>query len=145
MFDRNTMIKELVRDEGRVLHVYPDSESYLSIGVGRCIDKRAGGSISLEEAAILLNNDISGVLEGLMEKLPWFEKLDPVRQRVLVNMAFNLGVGGLLRFRETLEAIRREQYSLASIYMLDSKWAHQVGKRANRLSDMMKSGRIDGA
>lgn len=145
MIDLDDMRQELIRDEGRVLHAYPDSESYLTLGVGRCIDVRVGGGISLEESEILLNNDILGVIESLTERLPWFENLDQVRQRVLINMAFNLGVSRLMKFSDTLDAIKRGKYELAAIHMLDSRWAHQVGTRAKRLSNMMKLGHTNGA
>lgn len=79
-------------------------------------------------------------------ELPWIARLDPVRRRVLQNMAFNLGVGsatsgkGLLGFRNTLEYVRTGQWAEASAGMLASKWARQVGDRAARLARQMKTG-----
>ena len=68
-------------------------------------------------------------------------KLDDVRQRVLLDMAFNLGVVGLLSFKRTLGVIEAGRYELAAAMMLDSKWAGQVGQRAERLSRMMATGK----
>jgi len=65
-----------------------------------------------------------------------------VRQRVLLDMAFNLGISGLLKFKRTLKAIRAKQYEKAAEMMLDSRWATQVGQRAKRLSKMMATGHI---
>jgi lysozyme len=72
--------------------------------------------------------------------LPWWRNLSPVRQRVLVNMAFNLGMVGLLTFKNTLGAMQNGSYAAAAAGMLSSKWATQVGVRAERLADMMRTG-----
>ncbi len=90
-YDRAALTEELRRDEGEVLHAYTDSEGYVTIGVGRLIDKRRGGGISAEESAYLLGNDISRTETDLDARMPWWRDLDPVRQRVILNMAFNLG------------------------------------------------------
>ena len=76
----------------------------------------------------------------LEKHLSWFENLDPIRQTVLLDMCFNLGIGGLLKFKDTLKAIETGDYAHASMYMLDSLWAKQVKGRAIRLSQMMLTG-----
>lgn len=134
------LIDELIRDEGEILHAYTDSLGYITIGVGRLIDKRRGGGISKEESRYLLSNDIKAKSHDLDKRLPWWRDLSPVRQRVLLNMAFNLGIGGLLGFKNTLAAIREGDYERAERSMLASKWAKQVGMRANRLAEMMRKG-----
>lgn len=134
------LLDELVRDEGLVLHAYNDSLGYITIGVGRLIDQRMGGGITREEAYYLLKNDVAKVQKQLDQKLPWWRKLDDVRQRVLINMAFNLGINGLLGFKLTLRAVEEGQYELAAKYMLHSRWAIQVGDRATRLAAMMRTG-----
>lgn len=139
-YDRDAMIEELRRDEGEVLHEYTDSEGYSTIGVGRLIDKRKGGGISPEESAYLLSNDIARFEQGLDQNLPWWRELSDVRQRVILNMAFNLGVPGLLKFRNTLAAVREARWEDASKGMLNSKWAKQVKGRATRLAEMMRTG-----
>lgn len=135
------LIEELIRDEGFVPHAYQDSLGWWTIGVGRLIDRRKGGGITREEAEYLLSNDIDRKVKELDEKLPWWRTLSPVRQRVIVNMAFNLGVSGLLGFRNTLAMIQRGDYEGAARGMLRSKWATQVGNRAKRLAEMMRTGR----
>lgn len=137
----NTVIvSELIRDEGMVLSAYRDSLGYLTIGVGRLIDSRRGGGITEQEAIYLLSNDIDRVKVELDIRLPWWTTLSNVRQRVLVNMAFNLGISGLLKFRNTLQAIQDGRYEDAAQGMLKSKWAGQVGDRALRLAKMMREG-----
>jgi lysozyme len=68
--------------------------------------------------------------------------LDPVRARVLQNMAFNLGIDGLLGFKNTLSAVKAKNWAAASQGMLSSRWAEQVGARAQRLAKMMRTGAV---
>lgn len=131
---------QLVRDEGRVSHAYTDSEGYLTIGVGHLIDQRRGGRLPDFIIDTLLDHDIEQAQRELLAALPWFLSLDPPRQAVLVNMAFNLGTAGLLKFAKTLGAIKTGSYSEAALHMLDSKWARQVGVRAQRLATQMEKG-----
>lgn len=131
---------QLIRDEDEVLHAYPDSEGYWTIGVGRLIDKRKGGGISHEEAMYLLDNDIAHVEAELMKQIPWIAGIDEVRRSVLYNMAFNLGVDGLLKFQNTLAALHMKDYKGAAEAMLESHWAQQVGDRARRLEEQMLTG-----
>ena len=111
----------------------------LSIGVGRNLDDRG---ITEAEAQLMLSNDIDDFADRLKREIPWMAELSPVRQRVLLDMAFNLGISGLLKFKRTLKAIRAKQYEKAAEMMLDSRWATQVGQRAKRLSKMMATGHI---
>lgn len=136
---------ELERDEGVELRLYKDSKGIWTIGVGRNLQDRG---ISREEANYLLRNDIVTHLELLDRHLPWWRDLDEVRQRVLANMAFNLGVGPsdedpngkLLTFKNTLAAMARGDYAAAADGMAASAWAKQVGPRAVRLVAMMRAG-----
>ena len=72
--------------------------------------------------------------------MPWARALSPERQAVLVNMAFNLGIAGLLAFKRMLAACERGEYAAAAREMLDSVWAKQVGARAVRLAEQMRTG-----
>lgn len=130
----------LERDEGRVRHAYQDHLGYWTIGVGRLIDKRKSGGLSDQEIDLLLDNDINSKTAAVREALPWFDKLDEVRKAVLVSMAFQMGVVGLLKFKNTLAMIVREDYEGASRGMLNSLWASQTPLRATRLAEMMKNG-----
>lgn len=132
------MIAELRRDEGERFKPYKDTVGKLTIGVGRNLDDRG---ITTDESAYLLANDVTHVMRGLDIGLPWWRTLDPVRQRVLINMGFNLGINGLLGFVNTLRMVREKDYAAAAAGMLASKWARQVGDRAKRLAYMMEHGR----
>lgn len=134
-------VSQLRRDEGEILTAYPDHLGFLTIGVGRLIDKRKGGGISQAESAYLLSNDIERVTSQLNTRIPWINTLDPIRKAVLVNMAFQMGVDGLLGFKNTLEMVRKGDYSNAAAGMLNSLWAKQTPERALRLSNQMKFGK----
>ncbi|XDZ50189.1 glycoside hydrolase family protein [Neisseriaceae bacterium CLB008] len=138
--DMNKMVAELRRDEGVMPSAYQDSLGWWTIGVGRLIDKRKGGKLSDDEINYLLNNDIERFSKLLDINIPWWRTLDDVRQRVLLNMAFNLGVNGLLSFKNTLAYVKSGDYTKAASNMLLSKWATQVKGRATRLSEMMRTG-----
>jgi lysozyme len=130
----------LERDEGRVRHAYQDHMGYWTLGVGRLIDSRKGGGLSDEEIDFLLDNDIKAKTAEVRKALSWFDRLDEVRQAVLVSMAFQMGTAGLLKFKNTLALIERGDYPAAARGMLESLWAKQTPLRAARLADMMEEG-----
>lgn len=136
------LIGELRRDEGCVLSAYRDSLGYLTIGVGRLVDKMRGGGISDEEADMLLANDIAKVRRQLDENLPWWRDLDAVRQRAIQNMAFQLGIAGLVGFKNSLALIRSGDWASAATNLQASKWAQQTPARAGRVIEMIRTGRV---
>lgn len=137
---KEELIKQLRRDEGEVLSAYEDHLGYLTIGVGRLIDKRKGGGLSPEESAFLLNNDVVSRIKALEDAFPWFTGMDEARKGALVNMSFQMGVNGLKAFKNTLSSVANGLYEKAATQMLDSLWARQTPERAQRLSDQMKTG-----
>lgn len=138
MIDRAAMTRQLRLHEGERLKPYRCTAGTLTIGVGRNLEDRG---ITREESAMLLANDIATEERELLRALPWVAQLDEVRQRVLLDMSFNLGLVGLLGFKNTLATIKAGDYQRAASMMLDSKWARQVGQRAERLSRMMATGK----
>lgn len=130
---------QLVRDEDEILHAYQDSLGFWTIGVGHLIDKLKGGSIPQEISRALLRIDIAAAQNFVDRNLPWAQTLDPVRQEVLVNMAFNMKEH-LLEFHDFLAKAEANDFSGAAAAMLDSLWARQVGDRAKRLSVQFQSG-----
>jgi lysozyme len=131
------LIEQLVRDEGIELRPYKDSVGKLTIGVGRNLDDVG---ISRAEAMALLANDVQNARAQLEEHLPWAGGLDEIREAALVNMAFNLGIGRLLNFRNFLAALQAGDYKTASAEMMNSLWAKQVGPRAQRLALQIETG-----
>lgn len=130
--------EQLIRDEGNVPHAYEDSLGYLTIGVGFLIDKRKGGRLPDEVCEYWLNYEIREKRKELIKRFPPFTTLSQARQDVLLNMAFNLGVAGLMTFKKTLALVESGDFDEASREMLSSKWADQVGARAARLSAQMR-------
>lgn len=129
--------EQLLVDEGLRLRPYRCTAGKLTIGVGRNLEDRG---ITESEALLLLDNDIADFWGKLALAQPWTLAAPEHVQEALLNMAFNLGVGGLLGFKETLALLKTEQYAAAASAMLASKWARQVGKRAERLARQVREG-----
>ena len=135
-------------NEGRRLVAYDDAtgkslgpgsvlEGHPTIGIGRALDVRG---ISSAEAEALFAADLVDTSTALERELAWVIELDPVRRAVLVDMAFNLGVRGLLTFRRALAALKAGDCETCAVEMLDSRWAEQVGRRATRDAWIMRTG-----
>lgn len=128
----------LVRHEGLKLFPYLDSVGKTTIGVGRCIEDIG---ISQLEAMFLLSNDIDRVHKEAGEGFTWFKSLDLVRQDVILSMVFNLGMSRLMGFKKMLQAVAVQDYDRAAAEMISSKWSTQVGRRAEELAQMMRTGK----
>lgn len=153
MNNEQELIKELKRDEGQRLIAYRDHLGYLTIGVGHLIDPakganpapfgvdlRTGTAITSAQSEMLLYQDIKEKEAELDRRLPWWRSLSPMRQRVIMNMAFQLGVSGLLAFKKTLAMVSVGHYQSAAQEMLNSAWHKQTPARAERLAAMMVMG-----
>jgi len=136
-YDMTALEDQLIDHEGLELKPYQCTADKLTIGVGRNIEDRG---ITEDEARYLLKNDIKIVEDELLERKPEVAGLDSVRQRVLVDMGFNVGLPILMKFQNMWAAIEEEDWDEASAQMMDSRWAKQVGRRAERLSQAMKTG-----
>lgn len=130
--------EQLQLHEGKRLTPYLCTAGKTTIGIGRNLDDVG---IDDEECELLLDNDIARVEKQLDLSHPWWRRMDEVRQRVLVDMCFNLGIVRLNGFVNTLAAMKRGDYGRAAVGMLASKWASQVGGRATRLAQMMRTGK----
>lgn len=151
-------LDKLIEHEGMVLDVYKDSLGIDTIGIGRNLKDRGISKdeldymdipnmdavyqhgISEADARYLAMNDIRIVEVELCRVHSCVEDLDSVRQLILMDMAFNMGVPRLCKFKNMWNAIYEQNYEAASREMMDSRWARQVGRRAVILSDAMKSG-----
>ena len=129
----------IIKHEGIRLKPYKDTMGLLTIGVGRCLDRKG---ITQEEAYILLRNDIAECIEQLEDNLPWFVRLDDARQDALTDMCFNLGINGLLKFKNMLSAIERKDWNTAHNEALNSAWARQVGPRAIEIANILLKGEV---
>ncbi|WP_417315672.1 glycoside hydrolase family protein [Cycloclasticus pugetii] len=136
--NRELLRSQLERHEDLRLKPYRDTVGKLTIGYGRNLEDVG---ISREEASLMLDADIDEAVK-YMETVDEYCALDPVRQALLVNMCFNLGFCGLMKFKRMWAAIGRGDYSRAGDEMLNSKWARQVGRRADELAEIMRTGNV---
>lgn len=132
----DNLADQLKRDEGVRLHVYVDTVGKSTIGIGRnLIDV----GISQDEAELMLKNDIVKV-RAQCDQLSWFNTMDYPRQAAIMNMCFNLGYAGLLHFTHMLSALQNRDWETAAAEMMNSAWAKQVGDRATRLAQQIRTG-----
>lgn len=133
------LIEMLKRHEGFRSFPYKDSLGILTIGYGRNLEQCG---ISEREAEYLLKNDVDRAVRDVKDILGEddFNFLGSARQSVLVNMCFNLGKPRLAGFKKMFSAIKKHDYTLAAAEMLNSKWAEQVGMRAEELANYMDKG-----
>ena len=134
------IIRLLRRHEGVEPYAYKDHLGYITVGVGRCLEKDVGMGLSDDEIDYLLRNDIVRVQEELSEEYDWFAELDQVRQEAMINLSFNLGATRLRGFRNALAAMAEEDYETAANEFMDSKWSSQVGRRAYEVTQMIRTG-----
>ena len=159
-----TIEDQLVLHEGLRLEPYICPAGYWTIGVGRNLESKGltgaeqkfifgrddyskqeviellkKRGISKDEALFLLVNDISECIKDL-KTFTWFDQLDDIRAKVVVDMRFNLGAGGFRQFKKMIAALAAGDYTAAAAEMVDSAWYHQVGTRARRLVEMMRTG-----
>lgn len=140
--DRSKLKSELTRDEGRRLEAYKDSVGLWTIGIGHLLGGAPRMSrITDAECDALFEGDVAAAIEVLTKyvDLPVQMRIDEVRMRALVNMAFNLG-HRLGEFKRFLAAVNGEDWLRAGTEMEQSAWFHQVGARAVRLRHMIETG-----
>jgi len=133
--DLERLVARLKQEEGFRAFPYTDTTGNLTIGYGTNLT----AGISPLQADALLRVAISEINTEL-QRYSWFTGLDTLRQLVLLDMAYNMGVANLLGFQEMIQAIEMKNFSAAADQMLNSLWARQVGERAIRLAEVMRTG-----
>ena len=134
--NRELLSAELIRDEDLRLKPYRCTAGKLTIGVGRNIEDVG---ISKEEALFLLMNDMTRCEADLRNAIPAFDGFPENVQRALCNMVFNMGINRVMQFRNMLDRLNMRDWAGAADEALDSKWAAQVGDRAKRVAELMRS------
>lgn len=130
----------LRKHEGVRSHVYKCSAGYETIGVGRNISE-SGIGLTDGEIDQMLMNDIFRVIGELSDEYEWFNNLDDVRRDAMIDISFNLGQTVLRKFTNALQAMHDRDYHLAANEFMKSRWALQVGKRAEELTNMIRYGK----
>lgn len=136
-----SLIPDLERDEGLRLSAYQDTRGIWTVGYGHAY-VHPGTVWTQAQAQAQLAADVAHTETSLDIHLPWWRHLDDVRQDVLANMAFNMGVANLCQFHNTLGAVQRGDWQAAHDGMLHSAWAGEVGERAVRLAKQMLTGEL---
>ena len=157
-YDRQDLIDKLVVAEGLRLQVYKDTLGIDTIGIGRNLEDRGISKEELDwmdipsidhvyewgiteaDAVYLATNDVQIVEEELVRAHPCVDRLDSVRQLILIDMAFHMGVPRLCKFKKMWAAVEAEDFPTAAKEMLDSRWAKQVKGRATKLANAMHNG-----
>ena len=140
----------IIIDEGFRGEPYLDTVGKWTVGIGRNLDDKgltpaelrslfARQQMTRDFARLLLSNDVEEIESNLRTALPWFDQLDEARQYVLVNMGM-MGVKRLMGFKKMLAAMQIGDWPAAAEELLSSKYAGQVGKRAERLANIMRTG-----
>jgi lysozyme len=148
---------DLIADEGLKLEAYRCTEGFLTIGVGRNLDtnpltpneRQAVGHdgrekpITHNQAMYLLDNSMLKLIANLDAHIPWWSDLDEVRQLVLANMGYQLGVPGLLKFKNMLADCKAGKYEAAAFEIINSRYSLQTPNRAARQANRMKRGKME--
>jgi len=135
--DLDALKADLVRDEGLRLRIYTDTVGKVTVGVGHNLTDRG---ISKAVCDLLLNEDIAEVIAQLNANEPWWQNLDPVRQRALANLTFNVGIENLLHFhRDTLTLMQGGFWDAAANALAASPY-RKTGARAIRIENMIRTG-----
>lgn len=132
------ILTDLKRHEGWRPSVYQDHLGYWTLGFGFMVDERKQGRIPHEVGHYWLAWEVDRITARLSMALDWFDDAPEPVQRALVNMAYQLGVSGLLRFRNTLALLQAGKYQDAAAEALRSRWAEQTPKRAQEVAGWIR-------
>jgi lysozyme len=136
-YSKAAMYRQLVQHEGLRLTPYTDTVGKLTIGVGRNLTDNGVSELEAEGMCI---RDMDDVDADLDRNVAWWREMSEPRQMVFVDMCFNLGWPRFSQFRRMLASAEDGDYATAADEMIDSRWARQVGTRADLLETMMRNG-----
>jgi lysozyme len=138
--------EQLKIDEGVKYEIYLDHLGYPTFGIGHLIvesdeehGKPVGTPVSEERVNAVFDSDVATYINEAKKVFPNLETLPSEAQEVIVNMTFNMGAPRLAKFKKFIAAIEAHNWDTASVEMMDSRWANQVGNRAIRLRDRIKA------
>jgi len=135
----NSLVEMLKRHEGFRSELYKCPTGHLTIGYGHNCDahgdivKFQNRTVSIDEATNILLNDMAEARLDCLKFIRSFENVSEVQQAILIDMAFNMGIAKLTKFKDTLKAFSLDNRKGIAKGMIDSDWCSQVGKRATEL------------
>ena len=138
--NRSRFLSQIKKDEGWRPSAYRDHLGFWTIGYGFLIDKRRGGKLPARVAEFWLDCIVDNLVADLAVRVPCWDEQPEIVQEALANMAYQMGVDGLLKFKRMLRAIAVGAYSRAASEALASKWASQTPNRAKRVANMIRMG-----
>lgn len=127
----NKLLEDIKKEEGYRGFQYDDHLGNPTIGYGTLLP------LSKEESELILNHRLNIFISNIKSSLYDLEIKEEAWE-IIYHMAYQMGVGGVLKFKNMIKALRVEDYETAAKEMLDSRWAKQTPKRASRLSERMK-------
>jgi lysozyme len=133
---KEMLLARLKEEEGFRAKPYYCPTGHLTIGYGRNLE---ANGISRDEAELMLQNDVDRTFDCCHLMIPFWDRLSDVRKLVLADMAFNMGIKGLLTFRRMLAYLEVDNFDCAAEQILHSTYALQVSKRAHKLANAMRS------
>jgi lysozyme len=134
----DALLDTLKGDEGWSPYVYNDTEGFATVGYGFLIDARKGVGLPRPVAEFWLRYAVNERLEALSKRWPAFASQPEDVQQALGNLAYNIGVAGVLGFAKMLGALERGDRKEAAEHLLDSKYATQVPNRAGRVARLLR-------
>jgi len=137
--------EDLVKHEGYVTEIYLCSEGYPTFGIGHMVTEDdmehtwpVGTPVTDERILQVFHDDCTAACTDASALVLNFSSHPENVQRVLVNMAFNLGRSRLGKFKNMITAVNEGNYSKAADEMVDSKWYRQVKRRGEELVEIMR-------
>ena len=138
--------EQLKIDEGVKYEVYKDHLGYPTFGIGHLVvegdeemGKPVGTPVSEERVNSVFESDVQKFVSESKKVFPNLDDLPEEAQQVIVNMCFNMGAPRLSKFKKFIAAVNDGNWSTAAVEMMDSRWATQVGVRAERLRDRVQA------
>jgi lysozyme len=145
--------KMLEHDEGKKLIVYRCTQGFKTVGIGHNLDASSaldilnrhlnvGDKITQEECSRLFKRDIANVYAGIKRNMPYFDGLQDKYKPVIVNMIFQMGINGVLKFVRTLQAMRDDKPELATVGIRSSKYHEQTPERSERMIKLINGEKV---
>lgn len=129
----------VMKHEGFKPHVYKCSKGFLTVGYGFNLEN---GWLPKSVADLWLNIKLENIESELSRRIDFWSKLNEARQAVLIDMAYNIGVEGIFKFKKMLCYLDLNDYEMASKEMVNSDWFREVPNRVSELQKIMLTGEL---
>lgn len=130
-----TVLQSVMNEEGYRQFPYICTAGKLTVGYGFNLDDVG---LSEEESIMILQHRLYNIRVKCEETLSWFKEIKSEAQDIIIEMVYQLGYNGVLKFKMMIKALEEQDYAQAAIEGLDSRWAKQTPARAERLMTRMK-------